>query len=393
MPPKRSAKAAPTKSIDDAVAAAKPSSRVRKAATKEVEPAAAPTTATTTTKRSSRQAGKQKDSKSAAAVAAAVAASDAATTASAAAPPLVRKKSDPALRTVQKKASKSLAPPHPESQDDYATAYGTVAGQAKVVSWNVNGINAWINNGGVAVLDKDKPDVVCLQEVKANEPDVAKWTKALGNWPHVYFSCCSTQKGYAGTAVLSRVKPLSVHYGLDDDGKHEPEGRVILVEFAGFILVNTYVPNSGMKLENLAFRQEWDAKLLARMLALSKKLGNKPLLWTGDLNVAHTDWDCARPDERRNKVPGVCDEERAGLDNALAAGFVDLWRQQNPGTQHYTFWSYKFQGREKNLGYRLDYWLASHGLDKKLGQAFIRSTAEGSDHVPLGVLVDPKLLA
>jgi hypothetical protein len=135
---------------------------------------------------------------------------------------------------VQKKASKSLAPPHPESQDDYATAYGTVAGQAKVVSWNVNGINAWINNGGVAVLDKDKPDVVCLQEVKANEPDVAKWTKALGNWPHVYFSCCSTQKGYAGTAVLSRVKPLSVHYGLDDDGKHEPEGRVILVEFAAF---------------------------------------------------------------------------------------------------------------------------------------------------------------
>lgn len=305
---------------------------------------------------------------------------------------LVRQKSDPSLRVVAK-GVKSTAPAAPTSQADYATPYGAVAGSAKVMSWNLNGINAWLNNGGLAVLERDAPDVVCLQEVKANEPDVAAWTKKLGNsWPHVYFSCCSTQKGYAGTAVLSRHKPLSVHYGLDDADAHEPEGRVILVEFAGFILVNTYVPNSGMKLENLVFRAQWDAKLLQRMLALSKKLGNKPLLWTGDLNVAHTDYDLAKPDERRNKVPGACDEERAGLDNAIAAGFVDVWRKQHATDQHFTFWTYKFQAREKNIGWRLDYWLATGGLDAKLGDTFIRSKALGSDHVPIGVLVPTSLL-
>jgi exodeoxyribonuclease III len=304
---------------------------------------------------------------------------------------LVRQKSDPSLRVVAK-GVKSTAPDAPDSQDDYATPYGAVKGSAKVMSWNLNGINAWLNNGGLAVLEKDAPDVVCLQEVKANEPDVASWTKKLGNWPHVYFSCCSTQKGYAGTAVLSRHKPVSVHYGLDDSDAHEPEGRVIFVEFAGFILVNTYVPNSGMKLENLVFREQWDAKLLQRMLALSKKLGNKPLLWTGDLNVAHTDYDLAKPDERRNKVPGACDEERAGLDKAIAAGFVDVWRKQHATDQHFTFWTYKFQAREKNIGWRLDYWLATGGLDAKLGDTFIRSKAVGSDHVPIGVLVPPSLL-
>lgn len=371
MPPKK--KAAPKK--------ATPEPKIAKAATKEID---------TPPKRSAR-APPKKDAKSAEAVQAAVSASgeddDAKKPAT-----LVRKKSDPSLRSVVKPTSKTLAPPPPDSQDDYATPYGAIKGQSKIVSWNVNGINAWINNGGAALLAKEAADVVCLQEVKANEPDVAKWSKKVGDYPHVFFSCCSTQKGYAGTAVLSRVKPVSVHYGLDDDGKHEPEGRVILVEFAGFILVNTYVPNSGMKLENLVFRQEWDAKLLARMLALSKKLGNKPLLWTGDLNVAHTDFDLAKPDERRNKVPGACDEERAGLDNALKAGFVDVWRKQHPTAQHFTFWTYKFEARAKNIGWRLDYWLASHGLDAKLGDVFIRSTAVGSDHVPLGILVDPSLL-
>lgn len=270
------------------------------------------------------------------------------------------------------------------------------SGTAKIVSWNFNGINACIKNGASDYLTKESPTVLCVQETKANDVDSDKWWKALGGkerWPHAYFSCADA-KGRHGTAVLSTVKPVRVYYGLDDDDAHEPEGRVIIVEFAHFLLVNTYVVNSGMKLERLEYRVEWDGRLRARMQRLAASTG-KPLVWTGDLNVAHTDWDLALPDSRRDKVPGAHSDERASFAQTLAdLDLVDLWREQHsePRDQHFTFWSYKFQARAKNNGWRIDYFAVSRKLAAQLGDVFIRSNVVGSDHVPLGLLLPAKLL-
>merc|ERR1712000_485816 len=298
------------------------------------------------------------------------------------------------VKIVKKSSSKikSEAPPIPISQDDYPTAYGPISGFKKIVSWNVNSINAALKKGAKDYVDKESVDILCLQETKANPESIGKINQELGSWPHAYFSC-SQKKGYAGTAILSKIRPENVYYGLEVGNNHEQDGRVIIAEFKEFLLVNTYVPNAGMKLENLSFRGEWDQKLRERMAALSATR-NKPILWTGDLNVAHTDWDLARPDERRNKVPGATDQERESFAETLKNNkLVDLWRSRNsePRLQHFTFWSYKFQAKQKNNGWRLDYWCASESLASRLGEIFFRTPVASSDHCPIGILIEEQM--
>jgi len=261
--------------------------------------------------------------------------------------------------------------------------YGTVANHLKIVSYNVNGINASVKKGAKEYIAREQPDILCLQETKVNPNDTNKWTTCFGNDYESYWNCCQKKKGYSGTAVFTKVKPDKVSYGIGV-AEHDEEGRAITLEYPEFFLVNTYVPNSGMKLERLQYRVTWDAALLAYLDNLQKV---KPVVWTGDLNVAHNEIDLATPEKRKNKVPGFCDEERTGFSNVLAAGFIDSWRARNPGHQDFTFWNNKKISREKNLGWRLDYWVVSQEFYPKLGEIFVRKTELCSDHVPVGLLI------
>jgi len=185
--------------------------------------------------------------------------------------------------------------------------------------------------------------------------------------------------------VFSKIKPLNVAYGIGH-GEHDSEGRTITLEFATFYLVNTYVPNAGTGLKRLGYRQEWNRDLLVYFKKLEE---TKPVVWCGDLNVAHEEIDLANPKTNR-KTPGFTDEERHDFSSLLEAGFVDTWRHQNPGTQGFTFWSYKKQAREKNVGWRLDYFVVTQAFYPEVGTSFIRSAVLGSDHCPIGLIITNK---
>lgn len=245
----------------------------------------------------------------------------------------------------------------------------------KLISWNVNGIRAVLGKGLAQFVADEQPDILCLQETKANQEQVDMgW---LGDDYHQFWNSAE-KKGYSGTAIFSRRKPLGVSYGMGEE-KFDNEGRVISLEFRSYYVVTVYTPNSQNELRRLDYRMEWDAAFLEHLKRLEE---NKPVIFCGDLNVAHKEIDLARPKANR-KNAGFTDEERAGFDRLVEAGFVDTFREFDDGPENYSWWSYRAGARGKNIGWRIDYWCVSAALRKKLKGASILADVMGSDHCPV----------
>ena len=249
----------------------------------------------------------------------------------------------------------------------------------KLISWNVNGLRAVLKKNFLEFLAVEKPDILCLQETKCTPDQVEQL------WPASYttFWNSAEKKGYSGTAIFTKERPLKVtpHIGVTE---HDNEGRVLTAEYADFFLVNVYVPNSKRELTRLAYRQQWDKDFLAYLKKLEKK---KPVIWCGDLNVAHTEIDLSNP-KANVKNHGFTPEERAGFDAVVKAGFVDTFREFEKSGGHYTWWSPMSNARARNIGWRLDYFLISQSLRPQLKRATILPQVMGSDHCP--VVIDLK---
>jgi exodeoxyribonuclease-3 len=246
----------------------------------------------------------------------------------------------------------------------------------KLVSWNVNGLRAVLRRNFLEYLADEAPDILCLQETKAGPDDVEPL------WPTAYSAYWNVaeKRGYAGTALLTRTRPARVTRGIGIP-EHDREGRVLTAEYAGFFLVNVYVPNSQRELTRLAYRQQWDRDFLAYLRRLERR---KPLVFCGDLNVAHEAIDLANP-KANVRNHGFTPEERAGFGALVRAGFVDTFREFESGGGHYTWWSPMGGARARNVGWRIDYFLVSRVLRPRLVRAFIRADVTGSDHCPVGI--------
>lgn len=247
----------------------------------------------------------------------------------------------------------------------------------QLISWNVNGIRAAVKKDFLTTLAQLQPDVLCLQETKAQDEQVVA---ALGE-EHGYQVAphSAVRPGYSGTAVLSRQPPLSIDYGLDIE-HHDQEGRVITAEFEDFFLVTVYTPNSGSELKRLEYREQWDRDFLKHVKVLERK---KPVIICGDLNVCHQPIDIARPDANYNKSAGYTQIEIDGISNLLEAGFIDSFRHLYPDTVKYSWWSMRGGARARNVGWRLDYFLVSEKLADRIRDAKILNDVYGSDHCPV----------
>lgn len=252
----------------------------------------------------------------------------------------------------------------------------------KIISWNVNGIRAVMGKGFTESLKSLNADCILLQETKAQDDQVHAALESIDSY-HVYANSAG-RKGYSGVALLTREEPQHILQDIGID-EHDQEGRVIAAEFEKFILLNVYVPNSGEKLARLDYRQLWDKELLAYFKQLDSR---KPLIACGDFNVAHQAIDIARPKANYNKSAGYTQAEIDGLSRMLDAGFVDTYRHRHPDTVAYSWWSYRANAREKNIGWRIDYVLASEKLIDKVNNAFIEPDIFGSDHCPVGIEID-----
>lgn len=245
----------------------------------------------------------------------------------------------------------------------------------KIISWNVNGIRAVMKKGFLDFLERENPDIICLQEIKAYPEQV---DIDLPNYPHQIWNPAG-RKGYSGTAVFSKIPPVAHSTGIGID-RHDNEGRVITVELPGCYLATIYVPNAQRGLERLPYRyKEWDVDLLLYLKELEKK---KPVIFCGDLNVAHKEIDLANPKSNQNNA-GFTPEEREGFDNIIKAGFIDTFREYTAEGGHYTWWSYMGKAREKNIGWRIDYFCISPSLKKKMKNSYILPEVMGSDHAPV----------
>lgn len=249
----------------------------------------------------------------------------------------------------------------------------------KIVSWNVNGLRAVLKKNFLEFLDVERPEVLCLQETRCHPDEVELlWASAYGTWWNV-----AEKRGYSGTAIFSKVRPISVWPGMGRP-EHDREGRVLNAEFAGFILVNVYVPNSQRELTRLGYRQTWDRDFLQHVKRLEKR---KPVVFCGDLNVAPEEIDLKNP-KANMKNHGFTPEERAGFRALVRAGFVDAFRVFEKGGGHYTWWSQMGGARERNVGWRIDHVLIGSRLRPRLKSAFIRKEVMGSDHCPVGIELD-----
>ena len=246
----------------------------------------------------------------------------------------------------------------------------------KIVSWNVNGLRAAITKGFYDFFNEVDADLFGIQETKMQENQVDDNMKKLGNYQ--YWNSAE-KKGYSGTAVFLKNKPLNVTYGSDN------EGRVITCEYEDFFFVNCYVPNSKRELERLDYRMEWEDQMRDYLISLDKV---KPVIYCGDLNVAHKEIDLKNPNTNHRSA-GFTDEERNKMTNLLDAGFVDTFRYINPDlTDAYSWWSYMFRSREKNVGWRIDYVIVSDSIKDKIKDVKIYSEILGSDHCPVGLDID-----
>lgn len=247
----------------------------------------------------------------------------------------------------------------------------------KIISWNVNGIRAIVKKDFFKDIDEIAPDILCLQETKAQGTEVESALESLSGY-HVYTNEAE-QKGYSGVAILSKTEPISVTKGIGIEA-HDQEGRVLCAEYSDFYLVNVYVPNSGQKLKRLEYRETWDNDFQTYLKNLEK---TKPVILCGDLNVAHQAIDLKNDKSNYNKTAGYTQIEIDGMTRLLDAGFVDTYRHFYPDTEAYSYWSYRFNSRERNTGWRIDYFLVSLSLLQNVEEAAILSHYYGSDHCPV----------
>ena len=244
----------------------------------------------------------------------------------------------------------------------------------KLVSWNVNGLRSCLGKGFLNYVAAENPDVICLQETKL-QPEQAVFD--LEGY-HRFFNSAD-KKGYSGTAILTKEEPLSVTYDFGDD-VHRHEGRIITAEYPDFYLVCCYTPNSQDGLKRLDYRMQWEDDLRAYLVELDK---TKPVVYCGDLNVAHQEIDLKNPKSNR-KNAGFTDEERQKMTTLLSSGFVDSFRHLYPeATGIYSWWSYRFNARANNAGWRIDYFIVSERLSDRIAEASIRTEVQGSDHCPV----------
>lgn len=244
----------------------------------------------------------------------------------------------------------------------------------KMISWNVNGLRACVNKGFYEYFREAQADIFCLQETKLQEGQIEV---EIGEEYHQFWNYAE-KKGYSGTAVFTKMKPLSVRYGLEED--YEPEGRVITLEFPAFYLVTVYTPNAKRDLTRLDYRLEWEERFRKYLMQLDAQ---KPVIVCGDMNVAHQEIDLKNAKSNRGNS-GFTPEEREKMTQLLAAGFVDTYRHFYPEqTDAYTWWSYMPKVRERNIGWRIDYFLASDRLATTLCGAGIDAHVLGSDHCPI----------
>ena len=248
----------------------------------------------------------------------------------------------------------------------------------KLVSWNVNGLRSCLTKGFLEYVKNEDADVICLQETKL-QPEQAVFE--LEGYHRYFYS--AEKKGYSGTAVLTMEEPLSVVFGFGDD-IHRHEGRVITAEYPDFYLVCCYTPNSQDGLKRLDYRMQWEDDLRTYLMELDR---TKPVVYCGDLNVAHQEMDLKNPKTNRRN-PGFTDEERGKMTALLGAGFTDTFRAKYPDLEGaYSWWSYRFHAREKNVGWRIDYFIVSDRLAPQIEEAAIHSEIFGSDHCPVELVL------
>ena len=248
----------------------------------------------------------------------------------------------------------------------------------KLISWNVNGLRAVINKGFKDFFKEIDADIFSIQETKMQESQLDENILQIFEGYNAYWNSAE-KKGYSGTAIFTKQKPLNVTYGIGKE-EHDKEGRVITVEFEKFYMVNIYTPNSKRELERLDYRQIWEDEIREYLLDLN---ANKPVVMCGDLNVAHNEIDLKNPKTNRMNA-GFTDEERAKMTELLNAGFVDTFRYKYPEVEgKYSWWSYMFHAREKNAGWRIDYFIVSENLKDKIEDAKILDDIYGSDHCPV----------
>ncbi len=248
----------------------------------------------------------------------------------------------------------------------------------KFISWNVNGFRACLNKGFEEFFKNEDADFFCIQETKM-QPDQADF-KPQGYYQYWY---SAEKKGYSGTAIFAKHEPISVWYGLDID-KHDHEGRAITLEYENFYLLCVYTPNSQRELARLDYRQEWEDDLREYIKSLDS---TKPVIYCGDLNVAHEEIDLKNPKTNHHSA-GFTDEERNKFTELLNAGFSDTFRTLYPEKVEYSWWSYMFHAREKNVGWRIDYFVVSDRIMPKVKDSKIYTQIMGSDHCPVGIEID-----
>ena len=249
----------------------------------------------------------------------------------------------------------------------------------KLVSWNVNGLRAIYKKCFKESFKELNADIFCIQETKMQEGQIELELQGY----HQYYNYAE-RKGYSGTAIFTKKEPINVTYGIGIE-EHDKEGRVITLEFDKFYMVNCYTPNSGRELARLEYRMIWEDEFKKYLIRLDKQ---KPVIICGDLNVAHTEIDLKNPKSNR-KNAGFTDEERSKIDNLLKSGFTDTFRKIYPDKEGaYTWWSYMFNARANNAGWRIDYFLVSDRISKNIKDAYIYSEIMGSDHCPVGLEIE-----
>ena len=248
----------------------------------------------------------------------------------------------------------------------------------KIISWNVNGIRACLKKGFLDFFKEANADIFCLQETKCQQGQVELEIEGYTSYWN-----SAEKKGYSGTAVFTKKKPLNVTYGIGKE-EHDKEGRIITLEFENFYLVTNYTPNAKRELERLDYRMIWEDEIRKYLLNLNK---TKPVIMCGDLNVAHEEIDLKNPKTNRGNA-GFTDEEREKMTELLNAGFTDSFRYLYPEKQEYSWWSYMGHAREKNIGWRIDYFITSKDIKKNIKEATIYSEVLGSDHCPIGLEIN-----
>lgn len=248
----------------------------------------------------------------------------------------------------------------------------------KLISWNVNGLRAVAKKGFFEFISKEKPDILCLQEIKCHKEQLDLQLTNIPGYKVIFHS--ADKKGYSGTAIYSKIDVLNYEYGIKHED-HEGEGRVITAEFQDFYLVNVYTPNSKSDLSRLRYRQTWDEEFKNYCQELKQI---KPIIICGDLNVAHKEIDLKNP-KQNTRSAGFTIEERKGIEKLLKIGLIDSFRKFNQDGENYTWWSYRATSRARNVGWRIDYFLVDKLLDNKLSSAKILKDTMGSDHCPVEI--------